>query len=822
MLNRDDPLFLTHLLRCQMMISSVASMGSSVPTTFLIKGFNSSILSLNQIQHWLEFKPIEERLTVLAAIAARLPADVLAETLATARGIGKAGVRGGVLSQIVPLLPDGERAVLLKELLETFYLMKFSDDQAMLLERLAPFLSGDMLVSAHAAAESIENKYYSVRAVVALAGSFPGTQQYRILQQAFHSAKLIGDPDNRSKALEILARAAPPPLLSDLVAVAKSQPDSNNKIRLLTTLASLVSDNEKDDLVSAINKIARVANNSYCVAYAKIALSRCCTDGARFDALKDALIAIKKNNGNYSYLDMIEDISENLPQKLLNDLLENVVGVRNGYLRMQALASIAKHLTADLRKVALVDGLEIKDRNQKGQVLTALAPFLPPDQLREAIRGMLSVGDEIQRVNALISLAETFVGDERTSALADALSTTRAVSSSRDRADLIVKLQPYLDEKQIDDALEIIRSIRVPSPRLSAMAAFARYLGPTDLNDVLVMLSASSSTSRDYNVGSVQELARYMSVNQREALQSLLGDEFKMTAKTSDGAREASDRSSTTGIEAEPGTRDTLLASSQFDQWRDRMFHRMGEESGAERRAFIRLDGLLARCDQLSAMELSEALSLARQLSRRMESRRKIESILGTVVARLAQYLSNEQLGEALSLVKGIIYSDELIPALRALEPYLQPNHIDDAFDIVNSISDPNEKVDGFAVIAPKLTPQYMSKFSLIARAARRDASVAVAVSRVAQYLPKADIGEVVEVAISLKDLQARDIALDALAKQIASQEDLIFVERIICSKAMRERSALMDIIPFLARHIKALRLPLIRKAISDVAAWFP
>jgi uncharacterized protein YjeT (DUF2065 family) len=830
MLNRDDPFFLTQLLRCQMMISSVASMGSSVPSAFLIEGFNSSILSLNQIQHWLEFKPVEERLTVLAAVAEKLPADVLAETLATARGIDKADIRGRVLAQIVPLLPEGERINLFNELLDTFHLMNFGDDQAMLLERLAPSLSDGMLIVAHAAAKNIKTAHYSIRARAAIASLLSKPEQTEILHEVFQSAKQISDPDNRSKAFEALARTMPATLLSDLIAAAKVEPASNNKIRLLATLVSVAPDNEKGDLISAIDTIARNTRDSYSLAYAKIALSRCCPSATRFDALKDALNAIERNNGGYSYLDMIEDFSADLPHDLLSDLLKNVVGVKNEYLRTQALASVARYLTPDLQKIALADGLEIKDRAEKGQVLTALAPFLPPDQLTRAIRGMLAVGDEVQRINALISLAESMSGNEREGALANAVSATRTVSSSYDRAALLVKLQPHLEEGQINDALEIIRSIRVLSARLSAMSAFAKYLRPADFSDVLIMASAAySSESRELSDSSLRLLAEYMPVEQRNALHGILASRPKATAR--DDIGEVLIENSTSDIDKELDrlTFEPFQSEKPYPwelgSWPGRRY--MGfsirQGSDSEKRALVHLEGLLARAADLSSAELSSTLALATELtlSGNLGSR-EIEYVRARVVVRLAQYLSHEQLDEALTFVRQIGESHEQVHALEGLEPFLQPTHIVDVFDIVNSMEDADQRILGFAAIASKLTPQFLSEFLPMVRAAERDASVAIAIEKVTRYLPQADFDEVLIIAMNLKNVQARVAALEALAARIPPQQVPIVLERLIRSDEMRERSPLISIIPFLAKHIGTSQLPLIRKAVSDAADWFP
>ena len=79
----DQPRF-AQRLRCQLVLSSIHSIGANTPWELLVAAFKAGVLTYRQVAHWLEFKPSADRARALGALAPHLPAELRAEVLSEA------------------------------------------------------------------------------------------------------------------------------------------------------------------------------------------------------------------------------------------------------------------------------------------------------------------------------------------------------------------------------------------------------------------------------------------------------------------------------------------------------------------------------------------------------------------------------------------------------------------------------------------------------------------------------------------------------------------------------------------------------------------
>ena len=93
-------------MRCQLVLSSIASIGSQVPGELLVETVRNGVLPPRQALHWLEYKSDEARVQGLDALAPHLPAALLGEALRAASAISDDWSRAEALSGLAPHLQE--------------------------------------------------------------------------------------------------------------------------------------------------------------------------------------------------------------------------------------------------------------------------------------------------------------------------------------------------------------------------------------------------------------------------------------------------------------------------------------------------------------------------------------------------------------------------------------------------------------------------------------------------------------------------------------------------------------------------------------------
>jgi hypothetical protein len=137
----DQPRF-AQRFRCQLVRSSIHSLGTNTPWELLAAACKAGVLTYRQVAHWLEFQPFHFRAAALGALAPHLPAELLAEALTVARAIEDSSSRAYVLEALAPHLP----VELLAEALTVARAIEDSRGRARALGALAPQLSGHFLL----------------------------------------------------------------------------------------------------------------------------------------------------------------------------------------------------------------------------------------------------------------------------------------------------------------------------------------------------------------------------------------------------------------------------------------------------------------------------------------------------------------------------------------------------------------------------------------------------------------------------------------------------------------------------------------------------
>src|SRR5262249_36957203 len=140
----DQPRF-AQRFRCQLVLSSIHSIGVHMPWALLVAAFKAGILTYRQAAHWLEFKPSAERAAALGALAPCLPVELLPEALTVARSIESSSARAHALGMLAARLPGEQGAQMLAEALSAARSIESSYFRARALSELTPCLPVELL-----------------------------------------------------------------------------------------------------------------------------------------------------------------------------------------------------------------------------------------------------------------------------------------------------------------------------------------------------------------------------------------------------------------------------------------------------------------------------------------------------------------------------------------------------------------------------------------------------------------------------------------------------------------------------------------------------
>jgi NACHT domain-containing protein len=195
----ETPLLVAQF-RCQLILSSIRSMGANIPAALLVAGYSKGLLALRQLLHFAEFKPFHERTSLLLAaipyvpaaelgdilsgvrllrepaaraellarLAPRLPRTLVHSAVAFAQSIRQLQSRTDALLPYLPRLPEKQRAIMVRELLVRSLMDGSEEERSDTISALAPHLPATAITLSLALAESIDNDHLRANALLDL------------------------------------------------------------------------------------------------------------------------------------------------------------------------------------------------------------------------------------------------------------------------------------------------------------------------------------------------------------------------------------------------------------------------------------------------------------------------------------------------------------------------------------------------------------------------------------------------------------------------------------------------------------------------------
>jgi hypothetical protein len=376
------------------------------------------------------------RADVLAALAPRLPTDLLVEALTDTRQISDKDRRARVIAALVPRLP----ASLLADALTAAQQIGDEYPRAQLLAALASCLPADLLDETLAAARQITDTAQRTKVLATLASHLSADQQKLVWAEALAAAQQINSEYFRAQELALLAPQLPADLIAETLAAARQIRQEDTRAQLLATLAPRLPTEQQQDEVWAealaaadgadlhgfgraqllaalvaqmptdivdeeLANARQVSNAPRRTEWLAALAPRLPTEQQREEVWAEALTAARQSTDDYERAYMLEVLAPRLPAGLLAEALAAARQISDVDSRAQLLIGLAPRLPAGLLAEALAAARQISDEDCRVRVLAALAPRLPAGLFAEALAAARQISDERERARALAALA---------------------------------------------------------------------------------------------------------------------------------------------------------------------------------------------------------------------------------------------------------------------------------------------------------------------------------------------------------------------------------------------------------------------------------
>ena len=520
-------------LRCQLVLSSIASTGSRIPSLLLAECVRYGVLSVGQALYWLEYQPIENQAEALSALAPHLPeverTSVFDKALQAAQRVRFDYSRASILIALTPGTPaslidrllravlqihdEGHRSTALAalvphmpassfgELLQVALELRYDEDRVRVLVALAPYLPAPLLGRALAAARLIGATEDRAEAIVALAPHLPEPEQAPVLSEALETVRQVWG-GLRTRLLAALAPCLPDAqraaalceALEGAWQIYKWEPRAN----VLAALAPRLPESQR---VSVLREVLSSAARMLSLDLVADALAggTAHLPEAELAGFLDKILQsiLARRPYEFPRVPVLAALAPHMPALSFDKALRSARNIPDVVRRAEIFATLAPYLSDAERvgslRAALLAVRQIGDHEPRSKALATLASYLPEAErvevLGHATQAALQIGDDRTRARVLITLAPQLPHAERADILRKVLRTAQSIPDHKHWAEALAALVPSLPEVERprvrDEALQAALQIQPDKLRAEALLALAPYLPENERTDVL-------------------------------------------------------------------------------------------------------------------------------------------------------------------------------------------------------------------------------------------------------------------------------------------------------------------------------------------------
>lgn len=805
-------------VRYALILSSINDLGARIPLTLLTRLIEAGNWTLTQALTYARQVPaLDRRALSLAAIA----------------GYARGTVKHEILEQALA------------------YVLAFGDSRKKTesLVKLAPYLCAALLPRALTAARAVTYASDRVRALVGIIPLLQEPLKKEALQEALSAVQEITEEDSKVEWLNALAPLLPPmereaAMRRVLARIRASQYDFS-KVELLRAAAPNIPESLLDEALDAGREITtdydrgnalaalapRVAEFGHQQEALRLVQGERRHLGNNFTAkaltmmaphlnaehLRQALQVARRLDAEEDRAAAVVGLSPYLPAKLLSRALAVIESMKHAVHQVEPLAAIAREFPEPkvkerLEGVMITAMREYDSQTARSDALARLAPYLPDELLRTALSESRRIDDEKQQVKAMVMMATFLPLEQKAAAARHIHSKAQGIDTDRDRFEALAHITLLIAESiGGDEALGVALSIEHPDHGARALTGVFPYLSDERRDEVLTgALRRWRKTRRQEMLpAALDHIAPHLSESLwRAAVKFARENEF------------ASYR----------GGMLTSLIRNVDDIERLRSVLPLAFDIPDER---VRATAVNEATRQLARFGYpEEALELAQSTG---DELRKLDAFEGVI-----PYLPLPLVMQVAASVEEFTYNGRRWSLLADLAPrFASLGEWAVAVQMLNLIKGANKHALAAARMvryAPPHDRERLADHALtLAKQAQsqfeesEDWWLGEALANLAPHVPTPQLEEVLDLALNIGDLVARDLALSAISKQVV---------HLLPSEAYRlwskslHRSAetsrvglltnLMALTPVIACLGGADAADEIFQAIHDVGEWWP
>jgi hypothetical protein len=435
-------------------VRALAALAPYVPERHRSKALQEARAAIQAIRNVAD----RAHLLAMPALSAELLDDaVLLEVMTAAQQLSDPIERAWALAGIAPRLPERERVEAFRLALEATRRIAapYVETRIQIMAGMAPNLPNPLRADLWEVVQSIEDSYYQLEALAAVA---PYLQE-AVLREALDSAWQIFASGDRVATVVAIAAHLPEPLKQETLRQAlgfAQKPwnfifDAEGRTRALLALIPHIPERKGNQLLRKALTLAPKIGLEYQRAKA---LGEICTWLARRGAPDEALNVVRR----------IED--------------EN--------WRLEALAQVVPHLPASLLGEALAVAWVIGDGDARASARARLACQSPERLLTGALEEVRAMSDARAQAIVLVELAAHLPEPWKPRVLQEAMASAWKLARSDSGGMALEKLVPHLPEPLLHQALEEAQRIRDVYERATVLAKLASRLPEPLLREALV------------------------------------------------------------------------------------------------------------------------------------------------------------------------------------------------------------------------------------------------------------------------------------------------------------------------------------------------
>ena len=434
--------------RCELILSSIRSIGQNVPSDLMIACYKLGIVSIRQAISWLEYCNIVDRADVVGQLHESFPKnelDHILERLVSQIGrIDYAPNRCRAWAAIAPALSGQQLVWAMDEALASVMALEDLSSRAEALNTLVEFVPSERMLAIRRTMlgecpQMTEYVSYRVSAITFLAMHLPSPEKESTAREALILSDSIGHGSWRLSALQKLVPELPDELIEE--AFAKIRPDDELQYRLSAQMAFLprLSAEKREALVSellhSISRIDDVQKRGRLLA--QIAVHAPIDERER---VQEEALAAAESGDDMECSIILGILGPNLPSNLLSLAANISFNIGDRFSGQRSLGKLSAYFDEATARECLSRAQEIGDGDLTALVLEAIGSTGLPSQAERLSRTALEFAqrarDPSARVGTLLSLANASPAG-RKSILALALAHARASKGSERRSRLL-------------------------------------------------------------------------------------------------------------------------------------------------------------------------------------------------------------------------------------------------------------------------------------------------------------------------------------------------------------------------------------------------